>query len=157
MPGFPSGPRPTDSGRHAASAAVPPIPVVPSHWTFPAHPASVRRARRAVSEALPYGCRSQLADGLRLLTSELVTNAVTHGARAEDDEVIEMILWAADGHYWLAVSDPGVGNPARTPAAPDAEGGRGLLLVNAVAAAWAVVPRPVRGKSVVIGVPLHGG
>lgn len=139
---------------------MPEIPTVPAHWRFPARPLSVRRARCAVAGALPKGVRAQLADDLGLLTSELVTNAVRHGARAEDEDLVELVLWPADGHYWIAVSDPG-GTTARVPAlahpGPDAEAGRGLVIVDRLAAAWAVRPRPVRGTSVVAGVPLHGG
>ncbi|CAG6397380.1 ATP-binding protein [Streptomyces cocklensis] len=128
---------------------MPEIPVVPALWRFPAHPASVARARHAVAEVLP----RQLHAELGLITSELVTNAVRYGAGADD--LVELVLWPADGHYWLAVSDPGDGKPVldhRPP--PDAESGRGLLLVDALAAAWGVVQRPYRGKSVVAGLAL---
>ena len=137
---------------------MPDIPLVPSLWHFPAQPASVRRARQVVAEALPHGLRSHLGDDLALLTSELVTNAIRYGARAEDDDRVELVLWPADGHYWLAVSDPGNGGcPAapRTPAlahpGPNAESGRGLLLVDHLAGAWTVRPRATRGTSVIAG------
>lgn len=140
---------------------MPDIPPVPSLWRFPAHPASVSRARQSVAGALPQHLWPHLADDLGLLTSELVTNAIRHGVRPEDDGLVELVLWPADGHYWLAVSDPGTGcaDGALTPRHPDAqaEAGRGLLLVDTLAAAWAVVPRPVRGTSVVAGLPLHRG
>ncbi|HEY5833862.1 ATP-binding protein [Streptomyces sp.] len=142
---------------------MPEIPLVPSLWRFPAHPASVRRARRAVAEALPYGLRHQLTADLGLLTSELVTNAIRHGSQREVDDLVELVLWPADGHYWLAVSDPGTGSGAgsHTPAVahPDAdsETGRGLLLVDHLATAWTVRPRPTRGTSVIAGLPLHRG
>jgi anti-sigma regulatory factor (Ser/Thr protein kinase) len=140
---------------------MPDIPLVPSLWRFPVHPASVRRARHVVGEALPYGLRPQLASDLRLLTSELVTNAIRHGARPEDGHLVEVVLWPADGHYWLAVSDPGAGGAqgALEPAYPDAdsESGRGLLLVDHLATAWTVRPRPARGTSVIAGLPLPRG
>jgi len=135
---------------------MPKIPLVPSHWTFPADPASVRRARQAVAQALPYEAPPQLTADLELLTSELVTNAVRHGARPADEELIELVLWPADGHYWLAVSDPGSGKPTLAAPGPGAEGGRGLVLVDALSAAWAVVPRRTCGKSVIVGLRLHG-
>ncbi len=91
------------------------------------------------------------------MTSELVTNAIRHGACREDEDLIELVLWPADGHYWLAVSDPGTGKPV--PARPDAdsEGGRGLILVDGLAAAWTVRPRPTRGTSVIAGLSFHQG
>ncbi|GHH78169.1 hypothetical protein GCM10018793_27970 [Streptomyces sulfonofaciens] len=138
---------------------MPEIPVVPAHWRFPAHPVSVPRARRAVADALPQDLRPRLTDELGLLTSELVTNAIRHGTGNRDDDLVELVLWPADGHYWLAVSDPAAHEDARTPAVahPDAgcESGRGLVLVDHLAAAWTVRPRPVRGTSVIAGLPLH--
>ncbi len=136
---------------------MPEIPAVPSLWRFPAEPGSVRQARRAVAEALPCGLRPQLTSDLGLLTSELVTNAVRYGARGESGEVVELVLWTADGHYWLAVSDPGTAKPALAMPDPSAEGGRGLLLVDTLAATWAVLPRRTRGKSVIAGLSLHTG
>ncbi|MEU6225951.1 ATP-binding protein [Streptomyces sp. NPDC047042] len=129
------------------------IPLVPSLWRFPAHPTSVRRARQAVAESLPDGLRPQLGDDLRLLTSELVTNAIRHGVCREDEDLIELVLWPADGHYWLAVSDPGTGKPVLAHPDANSENGRGLLLVDRLATAWAVRPRPMRGTSVVAGLP----
>ncbi|MFI0895014.1 ATP-binding protein [Streptomyces sp. NPDC020983] len=129
---------------------------MPSLWRFPAHPASVARARQAVAEALPQRLRPCLGGDLRLLTSELLTNAIRHGARPEEDEVVELVLWPADGRYWLAVSEPGNGAPHVTHPAPDAETGRGLLLVDHLATAWTVRPRPTRGTSVIAGLRLPG-
>jgi anti-sigma regulatory factor (Ser/Thr protein kinase) len=144
--------------------AMPEIPLVPALWRFPAHPASVRQARCAVAEALPYGLRPHLVDDLGLLTSELVTNAIRYGTRPEDENLVELVLWPADGHYWLAVSDPGTSRGAggaRTPQVecPDAESetGRGLILVDHLATAWAVRPRLTRGTSVIAGLPLRQG
>ncbi|MGP4111483.1 ATP-binding protein [Streptomyces sp. 4N509B] len=135
---------------------MPDIPPLPVHWQFPARPASVGLARRAVVQALPPGLRPCLSDDVRLLTSELVANAVQHGSRRADD-VVELVLWSADGHCWLAVSDTGAGlrTPTVTRPGADAETGRGLLLVDRLAAAWAARPRAVGGTSVVAGLPLH--
>ncbi|MBJ6643818.1 ATP-binding protein [Streptomyces griseoincarnatus] len=130
---------------------MPRIPLVPLHWHLPAHPTSVRRARHAVTASLPHAVRPDLGDDLGLLTSELVTNAIRHGADGKDGDLIELVLWPADGHYWLAVSDPGNGKPALAHPSTYAENGRGLLLVDHIAAAWAVRPRPTRGTSVVAG------
>uniref|UniRef100_A0AAU3HYH8 ATP-binding protein n=1 Tax=Streptomyces sp. NBC_01393 TaxID=2903851 RepID=A0AAU3HYH8_9ACTN len=134
---------------------MPEIPLVPVHWRFPAHPTSVRRARHAVVESLPYVLRPCLGDDLCLLASELVTNAIRHGACGEDENLIELVLWPADGHYWLAVSDPGVGKPELARPDTDSESGRGLILVDSLAAAWTVRPRPTRGTSVIAGLSFH--
>lgn len=136
--------------------STPPIPPLPVRWALPADPRSVPRARRAVLDALPRPHRPRLGDDLQLLASELVTNAVRHGTRSAEDHLVELLLWPADGHYWLAVSDPGPGSPALSPHPPDTSacGGRGLLLVDALSAAWGVVPRRVCGKAVVAGLRL---
>ncbi|MFD7485318.1 ATP-binding protein [Streptomyces mirabilis] len=136
---------------------MPEIPLVPAHWRFPAHPASVRRTRYAVAESLPDALRPQLGYDLGLLTSELVTNAIRHGACGEDGDLVELVMWPADGHYWLAVSDPGSGKPELVRADTDSECGRGLVLVDSLAAAWAVRPRLTRGTSVIAGVRFQRG
>ncbi|WP_326801009.1 ATP-binding protein [Streptomyces sp. NBC_01788] len=136
---------------------MPEIPLVPAHWRFPAHPISVRRARHAVAESLPHVLRPHLGDDLGLLTSELVTNAIRHGACREDEDLIELVLWPADGHYWLAVSDPGTGKPEVARPDTDSETGRGLLLVDSLATAWTVRPRPTRGTSVIAGLSFRQG
>jgi anti-sigma regulatory factor (Ser/Thr protein kinase) len=124
------------------------VPPVPLTFRFAAHPASVRLARRAVVRALPAGVGDGVRGDLELIASELVTNACRYGARSPESRV-EVTLWPADGHYWVAVSDPGEEGPCRR--LPEGEGGRGLLLVDSLAAAWAVRERAVRGFSVVAG------
>lgn len=138
---------------------MPEIPLVPAHWRFPAHPTSVRRARHAVAQSLPRVLPSHLGDDLGLLTSELITNALRHGACQGDEDLIELVLWPADGHYWLAVSDPGnsTGKPEVGHPDTNAERGRGLLIVDRLASAWTVRPRPTRGTSVIAGLPFHEG
>lgn len=88
-----------------------------------------------------------------------MTNAIHYGVRPEDDEVVEVVLWSADGYCWVAVSDPGSGGRKPAVGCPgvDAEGGRGLVLVDRVAGAWAVRERQGRGTSVIAGVPLPRG
>ncbi|WP_308117310.1 ATP-binding protein [Streptomyces fuscigenes] len=126
---------------------------MPTYWRFAPRAASVPRARHAVTEALPNELRTVLGSDLSLLTSELVTNALRHGVSGRNKQFVELILWPAEGHYWLAVSDPGTG--AKTPALAkhdaDSESGRGLALVDHIASAWTVRARPGRGTSVVAG------
>lgn len=136
---------------------MPEIPLVPAHWHFPAHPTSVRRARHAVAQSLPQVLPPHLGDDLGLLTSELVTNALRHGTCWEDEDLVELVLWPADGHYWLAVSDPGTGKPELDHPDTDSECGRGLLLVDRLATAWTFRPRPTRGTSVIAGLPFRQG
>ena len=147
--------------------------VVPSCWCLPADRESVPCARRMVTHALAaylpprvgdepqdQAVLAELADSLSLMTSELVTNAVTHAPT--DERVVEVVLWRGDGMLWLAVSDCGEVFPVRRRAdsealiVPDLESdhGRGLYLVEALADFWDVVPRPTVGKSVIAGLRL---
>ncbi|MEU9397750.1 ATP-binding protein [Streptomyces sp. NPDC048324] len=76
----------------------------------------------------------QAIEGLALITSELATNAVVH-APAEE---ITVRLGLAPHHVWISVTDRGrPRSPViRRTAAEDAEDGRGLCLVEALATRW---------------------
>ncbi|MEU7597542.1 ATP-binding protein [Streptomyces sp. NPDC039022] len=107
------------------------------HARGPSHPCPLALPRpsrlRTPSPARRYRIaagRPHLGDDLGLLTSELLTNAIRHGACGEDGDLVELVLWPADGHYWLAVSDPGTGKPVPAHPGPDCQNGRGLLLVE---------------------------
>ena len=92
------------------------------------------RARAFVGEhlaAVPPDVRSDVV----LLTSELVTNVVIHGATPAHLHLV------ADGHaVRVLVHDSGAGTPVTQPA--DVDGvrstGRGLVIVAAVARSWGV-------------------
>ena len=108
---------------------------------WPRHRASVPRVRQelvAVLNACGYG---QLAYTAALLATELVTNAVVHGRAAPGREVgVRYVL--GPGVLRVEVSDGGGAMPVRqTGVDPEADGGRGLLLVEALADAWGVEAR----------------
>nr|WP_241027863.1 ATP-binding protein [Streptomyces verrucosisporus] len=106
-------------------------------FTVPVHESSVHRARHAVRDLL--GRRGapladELMDGLLLILSELVTNAVRHAALLSAEIGVEVRLDA--GRVRLGVEDGHPYRPAAPAAAPEREhtGGRGLFLVKAVVA-----------------------
>ena len=102
--------------------------------SLPAQPLSVRQARRFVSDrALALG-HGPLRSSAELLTSEVVTNAIVHAGT----EITVEVFPAADG-IRVEVTD-GSPPPLLRPAHPDPEGvgGRGLQLVDMIAAAWGV-------------------
>ncbi|WP_052865076.1 ATP-binding protein [Streptomyces niger] len=106
-----------------------------SHRTVP-------RARAALLAATgTWGVSQEAAADAELLLSELVTNALRVPA-PPDRQVGVRIVHAPDaGTLRLEVSDAGAGRPeVRTPG-PDETGGRGLLLVAAVAEQWGVTAR----------------
>jgi len=96
--------------------------------------AEARQALAAVASALS---PAQLRD-LRLLVSELVTNAVRHADLAADD-TIRLVVDVADHGLRVEVHDPGDGFvptvPAPDPARPS---GWGLYLVEELADRWGV-------------------
>lgn len=95
----------------------------------------VRYARRAVAEACK-GMARDVVEIAQLLTSELVTNALQHGAGAITIEVSR-----SPNLLRVSVDDESDGHPRRTTAAVDEIRGRGLMLVEALASRWGVLAR----------------
>lgn len=100
-------------------------------------------ARRFVSSTLStWGC-SHLADDALLVTSELVTNAVVHASSAP-----ELLLRLNAEVLRIEVRDSSPGSPTPNDAAPGDVGGRGLAMIDRIAAAWGVSPTLGGGKAV---------
>jgi serine/threonine-protein kinase RsbW len=105
--------------------------------TLPVTPEAAAEARHALD-----GLSGELPDGrmrdVRLLVSELVTNAVRHANLASGD-VIELVIELADRTLRVEVHDPGGGfvptAPSPDPARPS---GWGLYLVAELADRWGV-------------------
>jgi anti-sigma regulatory factor (Ser/Thr protein kinase) len=119
-------------------------------FRLPRHPASVGLARRRVRDHLAdwgHGPDDPaLADAV-LLVSELATNVVRHGPLLEREfEVAVTAL--ADGSCLIEVSDEGRLEPRLRVVGQFEETGRGLHLVENVAAAWGVWSRGRHGKTV---------
>ena len=90
-----------------------------------------RSARRFVTDHMcGWGYESIAPDG-GLLTSELVTNAVRHGSAPYAVDVVDLV----DGVV-VAVEDTGHELPLPRSPGPEAVSGRGLVIVESVAAAW---------------------
>lgn len=81
-------------------------------------------------------------DDLALVVSELVTNAVRHG-----QPPVELEIGTCEHCVTVVVADAGTSRPAPRPAEDDAEGGRGLHLVDVLAVEHGVRSRPP-GKAV---------
>lgn len=119
-------------------------------WTLTARPTAVAQARDLIRERLSAWHLPGLSDVIELLVSELVTNALRYGVapfglRMTRDSITVLV----------EVSD---GNPTvprlRSVTPFDDEGGRGLHLVDELAADWGVRGRP-QGKTVwfTLGIP----
>ena len=110
--------------------------------TLPPTPSSARRARHAVAEAL-HDRPAGVTDTAQLLATELVTNAVRHAGSP-----LTLRLECDEGAVLLAVSDESDALPRPHDPQPGELFGRGLVLVEALAADWGTEPGPVGGKTV---------
>jgi anti-sigma regulatory factor (Ser/Thr protein kinase) len=103
--------------------------------TLPAEPRSVAEARTKVCEAIEPHLDDGACDTLRLLVSELVTNAVRHGDQRHPLEL--HASWNSEVR--VEVSDHGLGfSPTPRAGALDEPGGFGLYLVGRLADRWGV-------------------
>ncbi|MFC7818361.1 ATP-binding protein [Streptomyces sp. NPDC057367] len=92
-----------------------------------------------------WGERSRL-DDMRLCASELVTNAVIHGAPA--GRLVLVRVDSLDDGLRLEVHDSGDAAPTQRTPEESAVDGRGLLIVSATADRWGVQERTGPGKCV---------
>jgi anti-sigma regulatory factor (Ser/Thr protein kinase) len=103
--------------------------------TLPPEPGSVAEARARVLEALAPQLEDEQLQTLRLLVSEVVTNAVRHGGHSEPVEV--HASWNAEVR--VEVIDHGDGfTPRPRSGGPEEPGGYGLYLVGRLADTWGV-------------------
>ncbi|MCS0638012.1 ATP-binding protein [Streptomyces sp. LP05-1] len=121
-------------------AAVPPgaasgAPAYATAWRFtaPAVEITVPRIRHAVRDLLErqgVPVPDDTAQGLLVILSELVTNAVRHAALLSPEVGVEVAL----GERWVrvAVEDDHPYRPTALEADEDRTGGRGLLLVREI-------------------------
>ncbi|MET9516031.1 ATP-binding protein [Streptomyces sp. NPDC002994] len=113
-------------------------------WHFPRHPRSVGRARNLlVGQAREWKVPDDAAETATLLLSELMTNALRHAGCAPGREVwVRLVLQQQTvAILRIEVSDACVVLPHPRDASPDDETGRGLALVDALAARWGAAPR----------------
>jgi anti-sigma regulatory factor (Ser/Thr protein kinase) len=114
----------------------------------------VHRTRKELREWLRSWSLDSAVDEAELLTSEVVTNALVHG-----DSDVSVCVRQYPDHIRVEVrdSDPHPARPVTVPRAEDeAEGGRGLLIVSALASGWGNSPSG-RGKTVWFELPTEAG
>ncbi|MFC8513672.1 SpoIIE family protein phosphatase [Streptomyces sp. NPDC057257] len=106
-------------------------------WTVWRVPEAVGHARRFTRRTLrAWGVPADDMDGVLLVVSELVTNALVH-----TDGRVRLDLTLLDHRMRVAVAD----SSPRTPVKPtsiswEATGGRGILLTEAMSEVWGTVP-----------------
>lgn len=127
--------------------------------TLPSDPVSVSRARRYVAGVLagwglPDG--TDAAETIRLIVSELATNAVQHTFGQSPTFTVDLRL-DRDVELYLGVTDSHPRWPQRLPAAVQQDNGRGMVIIRALAkecgGRLSVSPTPDGGKTVSIALP----
>ncbi|MCC6437269.1 MAG: ATP-binding protein [Acidimicrobiales bacterium] len=102
-------------------------------WSFPASTASVGEARQRVATFLAASPFDHADDDVRLMVSELTTNAVVHAASA-----FEVTVCWNDGRLRVEVADGSERPPEVQPPTLTEANGRGLFIVQALAHRWGV-------------------
>jgi anti-anti-sigma regulatory factor/anti-sigma regulatory factor (Ser/Thr protein kinase) len=123
--------------RAAALAAADAVPVPRRHrCTVPIAVAALSIARRLIREECLAWQLPELIDDAELIITELVSNAVVHGAAP-----VALTFTLREHFLHMSVHDGSPVLPKRVLPDPDTgAGGRGLLLVDAVAAGWGTTP-----------------
>ncbi|WP_299540142.1 ATP-binding protein [uncultured Streptomyces sp.] len=126
---------------------------------FSSTPRGARLARHlALHELNDWGVlyRSDASESAALIVAELAANAVTHGRVPGRDFELRLTYVPGDerpfGVVRIEVTDtkgerlpPGPGDLAAQPVDAEADGGRGLRIVEALADRWAVLDRAPHG------------
>ncbi|MFI1970815.1 hypothetical protein BLA24_09125 [Streptomyces cinnamoneus] len=127
--------------------------------TLPSAPASVRAARCHVMDVLagwglPDG--GEAADALRLIVSELATNAVQHTRGQSPTFRVDLRL-DREERLRIGVTDRHPRHPRRLPATVQQDHGRGLVIIRCLTAEHggrlSVVPTAEGGKTVWVSLP----
>ena len=124
-------------------APIRPTVQLPRRISLAAGPAAAGEARSQVRAAVyAWNVPVDLAVA-DLLTSELVTNAITHAA----GERVMLVITCVCGQLRVDVHDTSPAAPVLVDAPVDAETGRGLMLVASLSAGWGCYRTPA-GKAV---------
>ncbi|WP_397428861.1 ATP-binding protein [Pseudofrankia sp. BMG5.37] len=116
-----------------ASSGTPPATHILAE--LPYLPSAVPHARQVLRESLRgAGLDEDATSVAELLVSELVTNAVKYG-----QPPVWLLVELRPGLIHASVSDTSTALPERRAVDDDSEGGRGLLVLDALAGSWGAV------------------
>ena len=101
-----------------------------SEQSFPATPASVKRARTFLASVLA-GEPDDVVEAATLMVSELATNAVRHTGKP-----FSVVLDRTGRSLRVEVKDGGGGTPTLRHARPTEPSGRGLRIVDELSSDW---------------------
>jgi anti-sigma regulatory factor (Ser/Thr protein kinase) len=110
--------------------------------SFPEQPESVTEARRFATGVLQ-DVPPEITATVELLVSELATNCIRH-----TDSAFDLTIIQAGNQIRVEATDYDVGKPTMQSPKPSDPSGRGLRIVDALAAAWGVEHRSAQGKTV---------
>src|SRR5258708_1525033 len=152
-------PVPRQSRCGSAPAASPPSHHRPHHERWPLRDTlilgavadAVPLARAHMRQLLSGWGRAEQSPDAGVVVSELVTNAVAASAERRP-AAAPVLLWLGSDSYCLllAVADVSPQPPVRLNLGPDAEGGRGLALVEALSSRWGWHPASITGLKKVV-------
>nr|WP_232838673.1 ATP-binding protein [Streptomyces geranii] len=111
-------------------------------------PESAGAARRFVREYVGHHVPEASKDHVEtvvLVTCELVTNSLRYGT--EPDDLVRVVIDAADGRTRVEVHDPVRRHPRVRPESDLRDRGRGLLILDFLCHRWGVTDIPM-GKAV---------
>lgn len=130
--------------REVRKNSMPNPPVLSAEWSVSADPRQVGIVRREAAAQVDKWGLPDLVDPVRLLLTELLTNAIEHtnGTR------VDTRLSHNEGILEIEVSDLGDGRARLKKPDEQQENGRGLMIVDTLALAWGTRPRSGnKGKS----------
>jgi anti-sigma regulatory factor (Ser/Thr protein kinase) len=103
---------------------------VSSTYELPSRPSSARVARRLARGAMG-GCPEPLVETAELLITELIANAIQHASSSP-----VMHIDVDSGTVRISVSDESSQTPDVRHGGLEEEGGRGLMLIEALSTSW---------------------
>ena len=111
-------------------------------------PLRPRRSRNVSPPPAGHPHGTETHDVVVLAVGELAANAVLHGRVPGRDSALSLTCDAGRGVVRIEVTDTHPVLPVRKVPGPDVDGGRGLMLVDALALTWGTQGRPGPAKTV---------
>ena len=105
--------------------------------TLPALPSSATTARSEITRRLAQRITNGALEDVRLLVTELITNALRHSGMTSDDQ-IGVKAELSEGTVRIEVHDPGRDGPVEVRKPGPRGGGYGLFLVDHLTNQWGV-------------------
>jgi anti-sigma regulatory factor (Ser/Thr protein kinase) len=128
---------------------------------LPSDPESAKAAREFTVATLRTWQLSHVIDDAEIIATELVTNAIKHGACCAGSTSaigpVELVWQRDTGRVVCVVTDGNSQPPVLVAANPDSECGRGLQVVQALASSWGWMKLGATQKAVWAAIYLAAG